>query len=325
MIREMRTISKRDSGRRAQVWTALALCAAVLAAWVVEQLVRNRPAYAETFAPDWLPLAAAGLAAAGIMRLNGRPQLLRLQRALSWSGLLLMVWAANGLPFDLLRIVGLIPLAVDWPGLATRTLALAAAVVLARLALADPPDPASTREGQVPRHAASWYGYAAFVLALPYPVLRTWWALGGTLGLMWPGAAGQGFAAMAACDPVAAGGRSVPAAGVNVALDAAPAVAGCRLVRHRRRRHDRAGGLLVAGQRVCRRRRSWPRGHGDLGPLSLLRQLVPLGYRRRCRHPLVSVAQCSSANVLAGVRRGAAHRDEGIEGIKRLEVGADQC
>ena len=137
--------SKRDNGRRAQVWTALALCAAVLAAWVLEQLVRNRPTYAETFAPDWLPLAAAGLAAAGIMRLNGRPQWLRLRRALSWSGLLLMVWAANGLPFDLLRIVGLIPLAVDWPGLATRTLALAAAVVLARLALAGPPDPASTR------------------------------------------------------------------------------------------------------------------------------------------------------------------------------------
>ena len=187
-------ISKRDNGRRAQVWTALALCAAVLAAWVLEQLVRNRPAYAEAFAPDWLPLAAAGLAAAGIMRLNGRPQWLRLRRALSWSGLLLMVWAANGLPFDLLRIVGLIPLAVDWPGLATRTLALAAAVVLARLALAGPPDPASTREVRS-THVASWYGYAAFVLALPYPVLRTWWALGGTLGLMWPGAAGQGFAA----------------------------------------------------------------------------------------------------------------------------------
>jgi hypothetical protein len=65
-------------------------------------------------------------------------------------------------------------------------LALAAAVVLARLALARPAAPATTR-------TATWYGYAAFVLALPYPVLRTWWALGGTLGLMWPGAAGHGF------------------------------------------------------------------------------------------------------------------------------------
>ena len=31
------------------------------------------------------------------------------------------------------------------------------------------------------------------MLALPYPVLRTNWALGGTLGLEWPGAAGHGF------------------------------------------------------------------------------------------------------------------------------------
>jgi hypothetical protein len=61
-------------------------------------------------------------------------------------------------------------------------LALAAAVVLARLALARPAASASTR-------VASWYGYAAFVLALPYPVLRTHWALGGTLGLSRPGAA----------------------------------------------------------------------------------------------------------------------------------------
>ena len=132
---------------------------------------------------------------------------------------------------------------VDWPGLATRTLALAAAVVLARLALARPAAPASTR-------AATWYGYAAFVLALPYPVLRTWWALGGTLGLDVARRGRPGLRPMAAVHPVAAGGRSVPAPGANAALDAAPAVAGRRLVRHRHRRHDRAGGLLVAGHRV---------------------------------------------------------------------------
>ncbi len=31
-----------------------------------------------------------------------------------WLGLLLMLWIANALPLDLLRILGLIPLAVDW-------------------------------------------------------------------------------------------------------------------------------------------------------------------------------------------------------------------
>ena len=183
----MESQSSQSRGSRAEPWIALVLCSAVLAARALEHLVRNRPANAGTFAPYWLPLAAVGLAAAGIMRLNGRPLWLRVQRALLWGGLLLMVWAANGLPFDLLRLTPLMPLGVDWPGLARRTLALAAAVVLARLALARPAGPASTR-------AATWYGYAAFVLALPYPVLRTWWALGGTLGLMWPGAAGRGWA-----------------------------------------------------------------------------------------------------------------------------------
>ena len=91
----------------------------------------------------------------------GPPRWLRVQRALRWTGLLLMVWAANGLPFDVLTAAGLIGhrtasgaivlSSVYWPGLATRALALAAVVVLARLALARPAAPASTRP-------ASWYG-----------------------------------------------------------------------------------------------------------------------------------------------------------------------
>jgi hypothetical protein len=190
----MESQSRHSLGGRVEPWIALALCAAVLAARVVEHLVSNRPAHAETFAPYWLPLAAVGFAAAGIVRLDGRPQWLRVQRALRWSGLLLMVWAANGLPLDLLRLTPLMPPGVDWPRLATKTLALAAAVVLARLALTRPAALASTP-------AATWYGYAAFVLALPYPVLRTSWALGGTLGLMWPGAAGHGWAPWLACIP----------------------------------------------------------------------------------------------------------------------------
>jgi len=100
---------------------------------------------------------------------------------------MLMIWTANGLPFDLLRMTPLMPPGVDWPGLVTRTLALAAVIMLARLALARPNTTATARP-------SSWYGYAAFVLAMPYPVLRTCWALGGTVGLMYPGAAGSGFA-----------------------------------------------------------------------------------------------------------------------------------
>jgi hypothetical protein len=75
------------------------------------------------------------------------------------------------------------PAGVDWLGLATRAFACAVAVVLAHLALARPPARAPTR-------VATWYGYAALAFALPYPVLKTWWALGGDFGLRWPGADG---------------------------------------------------------------------------------------------------------------------------------------
>jgi hypothetical protein len=179
-------VRMRDKGRRAEPWIALGLCAAVAVSWAVGQLTPNWPAYAERSGPDWLPLAAAGLAAAGILLLlTGRSQLPRLQRALIWSGLLLMVWAAGGLMLDLRRLVpgGLMPDGVDWPGLVTRALALAGFVALACLVFVRPVAHAPTRR-------AAWYGYAALALALVYPVLKTWWALGGDFGLKWPGADG---------------------------------------------------------------------------------------------------------------------------------------
>lgn len=180
---------------RAEPWIGLGLCASVMAAWAIEQLVPD-PDAGQAFAPDWLPLVAAAIAAAGLLPPDRSPRWLRVRPALRWIGLLLLVWSANGLPFDLLTAAGLmgrrtasgaIVLAtVYWPGLVTRTLALAAAVVLAHLALARPVATPSARP-------ATWYGYAAFVLALPYPALRVHWALGGTLGITSPGAAGQGW------------------------------------------------------------------------------------------------------------------------------------
>lgn len=178
----------RSRVRVLEPWIGLALCASMILSWVLGHLAPDRPTYGEIFAPDWLPPAAAGIAAAAIVPVEGPLRWLRMQRALRWSGLLLSVWAASGLPLDVFRVVGLIPLGVDWPGLATRALALAVALLLARRTLASPAAPGAPRPH-------SWYGYAAFVFALPYPVLRTHWALGGTLGLLSPGAAGEGLAA----------------------------------------------------------------------------------------------------------------------------------
>jgi hypothetical protein len=191
----MESQNSRSLGKRAEPWIGLAACAAVIFSWAIQRLVPNDPDAGGAFAaPDWLPLAAAAFAAAGIVPLAS-PRWLRVRQPLRWTGLLLMVWLANGLPFDLLTLAGLIGhrtasgamvmSTVYWPGLATRAFALAAVVVLARLALA-------SAKGAVSRPAV-WYGYAAFVLALPYPVLRLHWALGGTLGLLSPGAAGKGW------------------------------------------------------------------------------------------------------------------------------------
>jgi hypothetical protein len=177
------------------LWAGLAVCAAVVLGWGVQQLVPD-DGDVRAFAPDWLPLVAAAIAAAGIMPLDRSPRWHPVQQAAGWIGLLLMVWSANGLPFDLLAAAGLIGhktadgtivlSTVYWPGLATRAFALGAAVLLARHTLARP-------VSQGPLRAARWYGYAAFVLALPYPVLRVHWALGGMLGLESPGAGGQGW------------------------------------------------------------------------------------------------------------------------------------
>ncbi len=179
---------------RAELWISVFLCLAVVLASSVAHLVQNRPDYAQSFGPHWLPFAAAGVAMTGIALTSFRTLAPRLVVPLLWVGFSLMIWLANGLLLDLLRLTPLMPPGVDWPGMVTRTLALAAAVSLARRALAGAGD--IRRYGRAP-----WYGYAAFAFALPYPILRTVWVLGGSLGLEWRGAGGEGFATWLACTP----------------------------------------------------------------------------------------------------------------------------
>ena len=182
----MASAARSTAGSRGGGRITLTLCALTAAAAVIEMVAGTRPVYARAFAPQWVPVAAAIVSAAGVAGWGARPPWGRVGRALVWSGLLLMIWAANGLPLDVLRLTPLMPPGIDWLGMATRALAAASAVMLARLALARPVGPPATKP-------AAWYGYAAFVLALPYPVFRTAWAFGATLGLDWSGAAGRGW------------------------------------------------------------------------------------------------------------------------------------
>lgn len=169
-------------------WIAVALCIAVLIAWVLQNFIFT--GNTRVVSPVWLQPVAAVLGALGVMRLSSGWE--RLWKALYLIGLLFMVWAANKVLFDFLTMAGLIGdpatglrARVDWPGTISRVIAFAAAVALARQALKEP--------GPGKAAPASWYGYAAFVLALPYPLFRIIWALGGTPGIAHRGDAGEGF------------------------------------------------------------------------------------------------------------------------------------
>lgn len=189
------------SGTNADPLSVMILSSSVLVTWAFEQFINQSSLRPSAFTPDWLPVAAFMSVIGGMIRMNGSPVWIRIQGGLRWSGLLLMIWVANGIIFDLLSLAGLIgdpatgqKIAVNWFVLLIRILALGTVVALARIVLALPGSPPSTR-------TASWYGYAAFVFALPYPVLRIWWALGGTTGLIKDDAAGQGIAPLLLCIP----------------------------------------------------------------------------------------------------------------------------
>ncbi len=97
-------------------------------------------------------------------------------------------WSVTMLPFDALRIVGLVPLPLSGWGLALRLLLLLAATA----ALVPVLRVRRARQERCPSchrilpgaldHVPRWPAAVAVVFALPYPVLRVHWALGGTFG-----------------------------------------------------------------------------------------------------------------------------------------------
>jgi hypothetical protein len=117
------------------------------------------------------------------------------RRALSAAGSLLMgalvvltAWSVAMLPFDALRIVRLVPLPLSGSGLGLRLLLLVAGAAALLPALRA----RRARQGRCPAcrrvlpgrldRLPRWPAVVAVVFALPYPVLRIVWALGGTFG-----------------------------------------------------------------------------------------------------------------------------------------------
>jgi hypothetical protein len=178
---------------RLRAWAALAACAATLGAIVARSVLPGLPPeqdYTRGFAPPWLTAVAAvvGMATAllAIRRPAPRGAGRRVLLVIGWGTCTLLVWSAAGIVFDLFRVAALagipgLPPVVDWAGLACRAAALAGvatltpAIVALQRASRKEGTPAVLRRGRL-------FAYAAAVLSLPYPALKVYWALGGTVG-----------------------------------------------------------------------------------------------------------------------------------------------
>jgi hypothetical protein len=169
------------------VLAAMASCAAMV--MLARQADEETLDYGVGIIPPLVPWSAACLSlAAAVLWLGGR-------RVSSAAGSLLVgalvvvtAWSVVMLPFDALRLVGLVPLPVSGWGAATRLALLvagAAALISALRSRQTSQGRCSVcrrvlpgRLDRLPR----WPVAIAVAAALVYPALRTVWALGGTFG-----------------------------------------------------------------------------------------------------------------------------------------------
>jgi hypothetical protein len=160
-------------------------------------LLPREATYDRGFAPPWVTVVGAGLAL--VFLWLGRR---RRAAPLGWGGAVLLLWAGGGVVLDLFRAffwaTG-IPAGsfarVAWLGAVTRALGLVAAGLVAAAVLRHR---RATREGCVAcgrtvpaREPVTWPGGLAFALCFPYPLLKLYWSLGGTIGR--PAVYGEGF------------------------------------------------------------------------------------------------------------------------------------
>ncbi|SHG87853.1 hypothetical protein [Streptoalloteichus hindustanus] len=172
--------------------TAAALCAAAFGAALAEPHLPGGRDYADDFAPDWSPTVGAALAVPALVlaRTAGRRAPRSLVLTTGSAGCALLLWSAGGLVFDLLRAVALlagvliIPSEVDWPGMLTRGLALAATSTTAVALRGYQRSAAEGCRGcGRPAHRTRpWFGLLALVAALPHTLTKVYWSLGGTAG-----------------------------------------------------------------------------------------------------------------------------------------------
>ncbi|MEU4509019.1 hypothetical protein AB0G05_05940 [Nonomuraea wenchangensis] len=128
-------------------------------------LVRGQADYVALIAPVWLPILGAIAAAVTAWLDRGR-------QVVGSLTMVLLLPSVVALIFHLLRVIGAIPLPVDW--WATVSSTVAAATVWCTWQVSRP----LTRPDGSSLNTPRWVAVAAVAAALAYPALKTSWALG---------------------------------------------------------------------------------------------------------------------------------------------------
>jgi hypothetical protein len=152
---------------------ALVACAIATVAGLATAVLPRTADYMTGFAPPWVMVLSATVGALALVRSR--------LTVLGWTAVALLLWSAGGIVFDVLRVLAVLgvpgmPAVVDWPGMVSRSAALAAAGSLVAVLVARPV--AGRPADRTSRPSA---GYVASLLTLPYPMLKLYWWFGGDL------------------------------------------------------------------------------------------------------------------------------------------------
>lgn len=179
----------RRAGSVALTASAVLTASATLVAGTLRWAGPPPAGYSAIFAPTWVAPVAAGTALLAIAASRrratsrgrrGTPRTLAL--GLGWTAVVLLFWAAGGVALDGFRtffaVTG-IPAGdfsvVDVPGAVVRSLAAVTAVVVVLHTWS------TATAGAAPARRR-WPRALGLALCVPYPALKTYWWLGGTLG-----------------------------------------------------------------------------------------------------------------------------------------------
>lgn len=174
--------STRSTGSAAHPATTAVTASVTLVAGVLRWSGPPPDGYSAIFAPPWVAPVAAGLALLAVATARGHGAGSRRTAALGGAAVVLLFWAAGGLALDAFRaffaVTG-IPAGdfsvVDVPGALVRSLAAVTAVVTTLSTWS-----VATAGARPVRRR--WPRVLGLAMCVPYPALKAYWSLGGTLG-----------------------------------------------------------------------------------------------------------------------------------------------